>query len=87
MAQSLDIQSIARAFEHCVIRCNPRNVNHVTILYDLIYIKLPCEPVRKAACLEDWITQQITQYANVQTQSTVHVRFPVISWNYPLKSP
>ena len=36
---------------------------------DLIYIKLLCEPVRKAACPEDWITQQITQYANVQTQT------------------
>ena len=43
--------------------------NHVTRLYDFIYIKLPCEPTRKAACPEDWITQQITEYANVQTQT------------------
>ena len=47
------VQSIARAFEHCVIRCGLHNVsywcifNHVSRLYDLIFIKLPCEPGRK----------------------------------------
>ena len=33
---------------------------------------VPCEPSKKGAYPEDWITQQITQYANVQTQTTVH---------------
>ena len=81
------LQSIARAFEHCMIRCGLRNVgywcisNHVTGLYDsVIYIKLPCEPDRKGACPENWITQQITQYTNVQTQtqSTV-VNGPIVA--------
>ena len=53
------VQSIARAFEHCLIRCGLRNVsywcifNHVSRLYDLIFIKLPCEPGRKGACPDD----------------------------------
>ena len=77
----LYLQSInARAFEHCVIRCGLRNVsywctfNHVSRLYNLIFIKLPCEPGRKGACPDDWITQQITQCTHVQThmQSTVY---------------
>ena len=76
------VQSIARAFEHCVIRCGLRNVsywcifNHVTRLYDLIFINLPCEPGKKGACPYDWITQQITQCTHVQThmQSTVVAR-------------
>ena len=33
--------------------------NHVTRLYDLIFIKLLCEPGRKGACPDDWITQQM----------------------------
>ena len=63
-----------------MIRCGLRNVsywcifNHVSRLYDLIFIKLPCEPGRKGACPDDWITQQITQCTHVQThmQSTVY---------------
>ena len=69
------LQSIAHAFEHCVIRCGLRNVsywcifNHISRLYDLIFIKLPCEPGRKGACPDDWITQQITQCTHVQTHT------------------
>ena len=33
--------------------------NHVTRLYDLIFIKLLCEPGRKGACPDDWIMQQM----------------------------
>ena len=50
---------IARAFVHCVFRSGLCNVskrcafNHVTRLYDLIYVKLPYEPARKAVCLEE----------------------------------
>ena len=51
------VQSIACAFEHCVIPCGLCNVgywcifNHITRLYDVL--KLPCEPGRKGACPKD----------------------------------
>ena len=31
-----------------------------------------------AACPEDWVTQQITQYANVQTQTQSTVRHYIL---------
>ena len=45
------------------------------MVYDLIYIKQLCEPVKMALCLKDYIMRQITQICNAQMhlQSTVQI--------------